>query len=64
MYPAMINLIYFFFQPGMVPCNDSVLSETIPDIAMATASVSQVRLHDEFELDIGDGASHPGTMYI
>lgn len=48
----------------MVPCNDSVLSETIPDIAMATASVSQVRLHDEFELDIGDGASHPGTMYI
>jgi hypothetical protein len=25
----------------------------MPDIAMATASVSQVHLHDEFELDIG-----------
>ncbi|XP_063430369.1 BTB/POZ domain-containing protein 7-like [Mytilus trossulus] len=51
-------------QPDINPCHESVLSETMPDIAMATASVSQVHLQDEFELDIGDGTSHPGTMYI
>lgn len=43
----------------------STLSDTIPDIAMATASINQVHIHDEIELDIGDeGASRHGTLYI
>lgn len=35
----------------------------MPDIAMASASLSQIHLQDEFDLDIGDRGSH-GTMYI
>ncbi|XP_033736507.1 LOW QUALITY PROTEIN: BTB/POZ domain-containing protein 7-like [Pecten maximus] len=46
------------------PCSDSALSDIMPDIAMATSSMGQVRVHEEFELDIGDGNSHHGTMYI
>ena len=30
----------------------------MPDIAMATPSVGQLSLHDELQLDIGDGGSH------
>lgn len=46
------------------PCSESALSDIMPDIAMATSSMGQVRVHEEFELDIGDGSSHLGTMYI
>lgn len=48
----------------MSPCSDSALSEIMPDIAMATSTMGQVHGHEEFELDIGDGNSHHGTMYV
>ncbi|KAK7480323.1 hypothetical protein BaRGS_00028370, partial [Batillaria attramentaria] len=38
--------------------SDSMLSDMMPDIAMATPSVGQLNLHDEMQLDIGDGGSH------
>ncbi|XP_060571333.1 BTB/POZ domain-containing protein 7-like [Ruditapes philippinarum] len=45
--------------------NRSTLSDTMPDIAMATASVNQLQLQDEYGPDIGDeGASRHGTLYI
>lgn len=45
--------------------NRSTLSDTMPDIAMATASVSQLQIQDEYGPDIGDeGASRHGTLYI
>ncbi|GAB6022453.1 hypothetical protein CHUAL_006565 [Chamberlinius hualienensis] len=64
--------------PSFVPCsyskqpeasisNDSHLSVTIPDIAMATASFNQLHLHEgEMELDLGDGANHlsSGPMFL
>lgn len=53
----------FPFQTDLSPCSDSALSDTMPDIAMASASLSQIHLQDEFDLDIGDRGSH-GTMYI
>ena len=55
-------------------CSDSVLSDMMPDIAMATASMTQMQLHDldiaahgDLELDLGDGNNHSGgtgTLYI
>ena len=54
-------------------CSDSVLSEMMPDIAMATASMTQMSLNDldlsahgDLELDLGDGTNHSGTctLYI
>ena len=36
----------------------------MPDIAMATSSMNQLHMHEDFELDIGDGNSHHGTLYI
>lgn len=50
-------------ETDLSPCSDSALSDTMPDIAMASASLSQIHLQDEFDLDIGDRGSH-GTMYI
>ncbi|KAL4237497.1 BTB/POZ domain-containing protein 7 [Mactra antiquata] len=45
--------------------NRSTLSDTMPDIAMASTSVNQMHLHDDYEPDIGDeGASRHGTLYI
>lgn len=45
--------------------NRSTLSDTIPDIAMATSSLNQMHLQDEYGPDIGDeGASRHGTLYI
>ncbi|XP_076464304.1 BTB/POZ domain-containing protein 7-like [Babylonia areolata] len=38
--------------------SDSILSDMMPDIAMATSSIGQLSLHDEVQLDIGDGGSH------
>ncbi|KAK2158567.1 hypothetical protein LSH36_167g04027, partial [Paralvinella palmiformis] len=55
------------------PCSDSALSETMPDIAMATSAMNQLSLNDldlpqpDLELDLGDGSrnhSNPGTLYI
>ena len=56
--------------------SDSILSDMMPDIAMATASINQMSLHDlhlaqqpqppDLELDLGDGNNHSGngTLYI
>ncbi|XP_054270388.1 BTB/POZ domain-containing protein 7 [Macrosteles quadrilineatus] len=39
--------------------NDGHLSDIMPDVAMATASLSQLTLQEvELELDLGDGATH------
>ena len=38
--------------------SESILSEMMPDIAMATSSIGTLNLHDELQLDIGDGGSH------
>ncbi|XP_061173068.1 BTB/POZ domain-containing protein 7-like [Saccostrea echinata] len=51
-------------ETDLSPCSDSALSDTMPDIAMASASLSQINLQDEFDLDIGDRGSHHGTLYI
>ncbi|XP_071454822.1 BTB/POZ domain-containing protein 7 [Hetaerina americana] len=41
---------------------EGLLSEVMPDVAMATASFGQLQLQEqELELDLGDGASHPPT---
>lgn len=43
--------------------NDGHLSDIMPDVAMATASMGQLQLQEqhlvELELDLGDGNSHP-----
>lgn len=50
---------------GTLSSNRSTLSDTIPDIAMATATANQLQLQDELGPDIGDeGASRHGTLYI
>ncbi|KAK3583322.1 hypothetical protein CHS0354_038932 [Potamilus streckersoni] len=49
---------------GTLSSTRSTLSDAMPDIAIASSSLSQVHLHDEFELDIGDGTGRHGTMYI
>ncbi|KAK7104211.1 BTB/POZ domain-containing protein 7-like [Littorina saxatilis] len=38
--------------------SDGVMSDIMPDIAMATPSLGQLSLNDELQLDIGDGGSH------
>ena len=61
------------FQKEPSTCSDSILSDMMPDIAMATASLNQLSLqdadlsaHGDLELDLGDGNSHSGTgtLYI
>jgi len=71
----VILLIFFvsILQKDPSPCSDSALSETMPDIAMATSAMNQLSLNDldlpqpDLELDLGDGSrnhSNPGTLYI
>ncbi|XP_046388379.1 LOW QUALITY PROTEIN: uncharacterized protein LOC124157580 [Ischnura elegans] len=44
---------------------EGLLSEVMPDVAMATASFGQLQLQEqELELDLGDGASHPDQLSI
>lgn len=48
-----------FNEPGSSSCSDGHLSDIMPDVAMATASIGQLQLHEqEMELDLGDGAAH------
>lgn len=41
-------------------CSDGHLSDVMPDVAMATATLGQMQLQEqqEMELDLGDGAAH------
>lgn len=42
-------------------CSESHLSEMMPDVAMATASLGHLQLNEQAEslqLDLGDGSSH------
>lgn len=42
-------------------CSDGHLSEIMPDVAMATASMGQLQINDgaeSLQLDLGDGSSH------
>ncbi|CAH1793169.1 unnamed protein product, partial [Owenia fusiformis] len=45
------------------PCSDGVLSDIMPDIAMATSSIGQMSIQEpEMDLDLGDGrTSHNST---
>ncbi|WAR20178.1 BTBD7-like protein [Mya arenaria] len=53
------------FCSGTLTSQRSALSDTMPDIAMATASASQLHLGEENQPDIGDGgAGRHGMLYI
>lgn len=46
---------------GAAACSESHLSEIMPDVAMATASLGHLQLNDppeSLQLDLGDGSSH------
>ena len=69
----VLCVLPFKFQKEPSTCSDSILSDMMPDIAMATASMNQMSLqdldlgaHGDLELDLGDGNSHSGTgtLYI
>lgn len=48
-------------EPVEIPCSEGHLSEIMPDVAMATASLGQLQLGDapeSLQLDLGDGPSH------
>ncbi|GLV45027.1 uncharacterized protein CBL_14400 [Carabus blaptoides fortunei] len=49
----------FSAEPESSSCSDGHLSDIMPDVAMATASIGQLQLQEqEMELDLGDGATH------
>lgn len=49
----------FSVEPESSSCSDGHLSDIMPDVAMATASIGQLQLQEqEMELDLGDGATH------
>lgn len=60
--PAVIpegDSFRFNIEPESSSCSDGHLSDIMPDVAMATASIGQLQLHEqEMELDLGDGAAH------
>ncbi|KAK5639289.1 hypothetical protein RI129_011781 [Pyrocoelia pectoralis] len=60
--PAVVPEGDFRFQnePESSSCSDGHLSDIMPDVAMATASIGQLQLQEqqEMELDLGDGATH------
>lgn len=59
--PAIITEgdTFRFNEPESSSCSDGHLSDIMPDVAMATASIGQLQLHEqEMELDLGDGAAH------
>lgn len=47
-------------EPESSSCSDGHLSDIMPDVAMATATLGQMQLQEqqEMELDLGDGATH------
>lgn len=48
-------------EPESSSCSDGHLSDIMPDVAMATASLGQLQINDATEslqLDLGDGSSH------
>lgn len=47
-------------------CGESALSDMMPDIAMATASLNQMHMHEsgELDLDIVSDGNHHGTLYV
>lgn len=48
-------------EPETSSCSDGHLSDIMPDVAMATASLGQLQLGDvpeSLQLDLGDGSSH------
>lgn len=57
--PAVVPDGEFRFapEPESSSCSDGHLSDIMPDVAMATASMGQIQLQDqqEMELDLGDG---------
>lgn len=51
----------FRLEPETSSCSDGHLSDIMPDVAMATASLGQLQLGDppeSLQLDLGDGSSH------
>ncbi|KAJ8981490.1 hypothetical protein NQ317_007016 [Molorchus minor] len=61
----------FSTEPESSSCSDGHLSDIMPDVAMATASIGQIQLQEqqEMELDLGDGnnrihSSLGGTQMI
>lgn len=52
-------------EPESSSCSDGHLSDIMPDVAMATASLGQLQLADvpeSLQLDLGDGPGHlPGV---
>lgn len=50
----------FATEPESSSCSDGHLSDIMPDVAMATATLGQMQLQEqqEMELDLGDGATH------
>lgn len=48
-------------EPESSSCSDGHLSDVMPDVAMATASLGQLQLADvpeSLQLDLGDGPGH------
>lgn len=43
-------------------CSEGILSEAMPDIAMATANLSDIHLHEEIETELNDGSL--AALYI
>lgn len=60
--PAIVPEGEFRFvnEPESSSCSDGHLSDIMPDVAMATATLGQLQLQDqqEMELDLGDGTVH------
>lgn len=51
-------------EPESSSCSDGHLSDIMPDVAMATASLGQLQLNDvpeSLQLDLGDGPGHLTT---
>lgn len=50
----------FGTEPESSSCSDGHLSDIMPDVAMATATLGQMQLQEqqEIELDLGDGTTH------
>lgn len=64
--PAVVPAGEFRFgsEPESGSCSDGHLSDIMPDVAMATATLGQMQLQEqqEMELDLGDGTVHLHTQ--
>lgn len=58
----------FSTEPESSSCSDGHLSDIMPDVAMATATIGQIQLQEqtEMELDLGDGNTrlHSGATQV